>query len=325
MTSQRTAGNRIIVLGASAGGISAILALASKLEADFPVPILLVQHIGAHRSELDKLISARGPNRAVMGRDGQTPEPGVIHVAPSDHHMFVEDGKIRLSRGPKENYARPAVDPLFRSVALEFGQRAIGVILTGRLDDGTVGLRAIKDCGGLAVVQDPKDAHAPEMPGNALKYVAADHVVTLDMMAPLLGRLAMSKVAHKPLAACGDLREEHLASQGNDATARLPAIAAPSAFSCPDCGGVLFEMRSKSPVRYRCHTGHAYTLDNLAHGQQEATDTALWTSIRALQEKQMLLRRKAQVSPGPEALQALQEADELSGVVSMLARLIKAG
>jgi two-component system chemotaxis response regulator CheB len=180
----------IIVMGASAGGVSAILELAEALPRDFPVPILFVLHIGAHRSELGKLVSARGPNLAVHACDGDLPRPGTIYIAPSDQHMVLDGPVIRLSRGPKENYARPAIDPLFRSVALEYGLRAIGVVLTGMLDDGSAGLRAIKDCGGTAVVQDPADAQAPSMPQSALACVEADHVVPLAAIGALLYELA---------------------------------------------------------------------------------------------------------------------------------------
>ena len=154
----------VIVIGAPAGGVNAVLELAPALPRNFPAPILFVQHIGAHRSELWKLASARGPNTAVNASDGAVPRPGTIHIAPPDQHMLLDGPVIRLSRGPKEHHARPAIDPLFRSAALQYGPRAIGVILTGMLADGSAGLRAIKECGGTAVGQDPADAHAPSMP-----------------------------------------------------------------------------------------------------------------------------------------------------------------
>lgn len=185
----------IIVMGASAGGVKAIFALAATLPRDFPAPILFVQHIGAHRSELSRLVSARGPNPAVTAADGDVPRPGTIYIAPPDQHMVLDGHVILLSRGPKENHARPAIDPLFRSAALSCGPRAIGVVLTGMLDDGSAGLRAIKDCGGTAVVQDPVDADVPDMPKNALACVEADHVVPLSALGPLLYELARRRSA----------------------------------------------------------------------------------------------------------------------------------
>ncbi|MBT2322324.1 chemotaxis protein CheB [Variovorax paradoxus] len=180
------ADSNLIVIGASVGGVNAMLGLAAALPPDFPAPILFVQHIGAHPSRLPELVSAQGPNPAVAPQDGEVPAAGTIYIAPPDHHMLLEDGAIRLSRGPKEHHARPAIDPLFRSAALCCGRRAVGVILTGALDDGTAGLRAIKQCGGIAVVQDPQDAIEPSMPLSALACVDPDFVVPLAGMAQLL-------------------------------------------------------------------------------------------------------------------------------------------
>jgi two-component system chemotaxis response regulator CheB len=320
----------VIVMGASAGGVNAILALAKALPRDFPAPILFVQHIGAHRSELWKLVSASGPNPAVAAADGDVPRPGTIHIAPPDQHMLLDGPVIRLSRGPKEHHARPAIDPLFRSAALSCGPRAIGVVLTGMLDDGSAGLRAIKDCGGTAVVQDPADAHAPSMPQSALACVEADHVVPLAALGALLyglaSRAAVDTAPSIP-SASEALRREHALSNGSNAMDNLDnlkAIASPSVFTCPDCGGVLFELNDKRPVRYRCHTGHAFSLRSLAYTQEEVSDAALWTTLRVLQEKEAVLRRLAQAQETvmPDiAHDALREADEIAEVCRAMRRL----
>ncbi|NDP63131.1 chemotaxis protein CheB [Polaromonas sp.] len=323
----------VIVMGASAGGVSAILELAPALPRDFPAPILFVQHIGAHPSELWKLVSARGPNAAVAASDGDVPRPGTIHIAPPDQHMLLDGPVIRLSRGPKEHHARPAIDPLFRSAALDYGPRAIGVLLTGMLDDGSAGLRAIKDCGGTAVVQDPADAHAPSMPRSALACVDADHVVPLVALAPLLYKLASRPATRgdaiatpEPPYAPDALGREHAVSTGHKGMENLMAIASPTPFTCPECGGVLFELDDKRPVRLRCHNGHAFSLRSLAHLQEVASDAALCTSLRVLQEKQAVLRRLAQaqhaVSP-KNAQDALREADAIADLCSAVRRLIK--
>jgi two-component system chemotaxis response regulator CheB len=254
----------VIVMGASAGGVKALFELAATLPRDFPAPILFVQHTGAHPSELSRLVSARGPNPAVTAADGDVPRPGTIHIAPPDQHMLLEGPVIRLSNGPKENHARPAIDPLFRSAALSCGPRAIGVVLTGMLDDGSAGLRAIKDCGGTAVVQDPADAQAPSMPRCALACVEADHVVLLAALGPLLHKLASrSAVAAGLPPPPATLQQEHAASKKENAIKKLQAIGSSSLFTCPDCGDVLFELDDKRPVRFRCHTGHAFSLRSL--------------------------------------------------------------
>jgi two-component system chemotaxis response regulator CheB len=231
----------VIVMGASSGGVKAIFELAATLPRDFPAPILFVQHIGAHPSELSRLVSARGPNPAVTAADGDEPRPGTIHIAPPDQHMVLDGPVIRLLRGPKEHHARPAIDPLFRSAALSCGPRAIGVVLTGMLDDGSAGLRAIKDCGGTAVVQDPADAHAPSMPQSALACVEADHVVPLAALGPLLyglaSRAVLASAAGRPEPPA-TLQQEHAighASNAMDNLDNLTAIASASVFTCPDC------------------------------------------------------------------------------------------
>lgn len=302
-----------------------MLALAAGLPPRFAAPILVVQHIGAHRSHLAELISARGPNAAMTARDGDAPRSGTIYVAPSDHHLLLEGGALRVWRGPKENHARPAIDPLFRSAALACGPRVVGVILTGLLDDGSAGLRAVKDCGGIAVVQDPADAYAPGMPTSALATVEADHVVPLARLADLLCTLAQPRRPTARVMPPDALRREHEASFGATDMEALKSIGSPSTFTCPDCGGTLFELHDKRPVRYRCHTGHAYSLRSLASTQEQVTEDALWASLRALQEKEAILRRLAQMqaaqSPGSER-EALKEAVELAQVIGALRALM---
>lgn len=313
-----------IFIGASAGGVHAMLDLAGDLQPDFPAPIFFVQHIGAHRSQLAALLTQRGPNLAVEAREGDVPARGTIYVAPPDHHMVVEDGIIRLTRGPKEHHARPAIDPLFRSAALHYGPRAVGVVLTGGLDDGSAGLRAIKDCGGLAVVQDPGDAYEPSMPRAALAVVEADYVVPLASLAPLLQNLAAIPPSLRNVDPPVALRQEYAAGSGTNSMQILKGIGDPSTFSCPDCGGVLFELHDKRPVRYRCHTGHAFSLRSLAHTQEQVTDSALWSSLRALQEKEAILRRLSELqleSDPASADQTLREADELAEVSAALRKL----
>ncbi|MGI4778838.1 MAG: chemotaxis protein CheB [Janthinobacterium lividum] len=315
----QTANFPYILIGASAGGVYAMLDLVAALPPAFPAPILFVQHIGTHRSQLAELLSNRGPNPAVEARDGQQPEPGVIYVAPPDHHMLVERGRIRLTRGPKEHHARPAIDPLFRSAALDLGPRAVGVILTGMLDDGSAGLRFIKQCGGIAVVQDPADAAEPSMPRAAIAVTQVDHIVPLAAMPELLFELAQPVAVAAPVLPPRDMQMEHAISFGNYTMEDLKTIAQPSTFSCPDCGGVLFELDDRAPVRYRCHTGHAFTLLTLLATLEQTTDVALWAAVRALREKEGLLRRLAEAGNEADRGMAtgyLAEADDLARTVA---------
>ena len=181
----------IVVIGASVGGVEAIGFLASALPPDFAAAVLVVLHIGAHKSVLPRLLSQRGPLPACHPGDGDPIRPGRIYVAPPDHHLLVEPGRVRLARGPRENWVRPAVDPLFRSAAQAYGPGVVGVVLTGGLNDGTAGLFEIKRCGGVAVVQDPDDAVSPGMPQSALRHVAVDHRLPLAAIPALLAELVV--------------------------------------------------------------------------------------------------------------------------------------
>lgn len=285
--------NKIIVVGASAGGVGLCsVSLQSYLRTcrrQFLSCCMSVRIRAFFRS----CCLPRGLSRPVS-QDGQVPQPGRIYIAPPDHHMLLIHDEIKLNRGPKEHHHRPAIDPLFLSSALSHGVDVIGVILTGRLDDGTFGLQAIKRCGGTAVVQDPVDAAEPSMPLSALENVEVDHSVGLADMAVLLSSLA----SLPPSAATprGDERLEHeqalMLFQG-DAMEHLTTIGKPSPFVCPDCRGGLWEIGDSRPVRYRCHTGHAFTIRTLQHALWSAADDSVWTALRALQEKGVVIRHMA--------------------------------
>jgi two-component system chemotaxis response regulator CheB len=226
--------------------------------------------------------------------DGRKLEEGRIYVAPPDRHMLVADGVVRLSHGPKENLTRPAIDPLFRSVALAYGNRAIGVILTGQLDDGTAGLLAIKDCGGIAIVQDPDEATAPSMPLSALRHITVDHRCRLQEMGPLLTRLVES-----PLPADPPGNKVLLAIEGRIAAGdfqlddwwALERMSKPSGLNCPDCRSAVYEMNDQRVLRFRCRSGHAFSAESLASGQSEARYNLLSSLFGALIEESTLLKR----------------------------------
>ena len=287
---------RVVVIGASAGGVSALLKIAAALPAHFPAPICIVQHIGGHVSLLPELLRYRGANHAVHPGHGQQLASGTLHVAPPDEHLLLDGDRLLLTRGPKENHARPAIDPLFRSAALSHGARAIGVILTGFLDDGAAGLKAIAERGGTTIVQDPDNAAEPEMPRSALASVAADHCVPLDEIAPLLVRLAGTVPAPATAPAPLWLEREVEINRGDGTMEQLEGIATPSTLTCPDCSGTLWEMNDAQPLRYRCHTGHAFSSLSLANAQKDAAEEALWSSVRALRERELLLRRLAAIA-----------------------------
>ena len=311
-------------MGASAGGVEALLRIAPEMSG-LEAPVLLVLHIGAHRSYLPDLLNARGSGRATFAEPGTVPRQGMIYVAPPDQHLLIDDGRLQLIKGPKEHHARPAIDPLFRSAALDCGPRAIGVVMTGMLDDGAAGLYAIKACGGVAVVQNPKTAAEPSMPATALAAVEVDHVTELEALPGLLNRLARTAVIAAAPQTPEWLRTEHIITLGKMKMQDLATIGSPSGFTCPDCGGALFEIGQGMPLRFLCHTGHAFSLRSLAATHDEVTDEALWSGLRALHEKEAILRRMAsvQATQNPSAQMAtLAEAEGLRKVMDSLRDLI---
>jgi two-component system chemotaxis response regulator CheB len=284
----------IVVIGASMGGVQALRQLAHDLPAHFPASVLVVQHIGANPSTLPALLSSVGPNPASHAQDGELLKQGHIFVAPPDHHLLISAGKLKLSRGAKEHFSRPAIDTLFRSAAIECGSRAIGVVLTGTLDDGTAGLHAIKQCGGMAVVQDPASAFASSMPASALRYVEVDFCLPLEQIADKLAGLVDDNAPPRPILP-SELMHEQAPWMGTvNAMKELAEIASPSPLTCPECGGGLWEINETRPPRFRCHTGHGYSLRTLQHAMNGTTEGLLWAAERALQADAAVSRRMAE-------------------------------
>ncbi|HEY4131259.1 MAG TPA: chemotaxis protein CheB [Gemmatimonadaceae bacterium] len=286
----------IVVIGASAGGVEALQDLVRSLPPTLPAAVFVVLHFPEHgTSVLPRILSRAGPMTAIHAVDCESIVRGRIYVAPPDHHLLLDGKVVRVIRGPRENGNRPAIDPLFRSAAIAYGPRVIGVVLTGNLDDGTSGLAAIKRRGGFAVVQDPEDALFPSMPRSALENVRVDRVVPIRQLAKILIESIKDAAPSDTLPVSqSDLMENEL-SAGN-----LDAIEHPeqhpgrvSAFSCPDCGGVLWEIHDGEFTRFRCRVGHAWTGDALYEQQSNTFEDALWTALRSLEENASLSRQIA--------------------------------
>ena len=290
----------IVAIGASAGGVSVLKSLVEGLPADPPAAVFVVMHLPPEApSMLPRILSRAGPLEAVWPEDGDPIQNGRIYVAPPNLHMLLENGTIRLSRGPKENLHRPAVDPLFRTAALAYGPRAVGVVLSGALDDGTAGLRAIKRRGGVAVVQDPEEALVPGMPQSALRYVDVDHRLPVDKIAPLLSRLArepaIQKGAKEGALLVPDDMEFESKIAGLDPTV-IDSGDHPgelSAFSCPECTGPLYEIRDGELLRFRCRVGHAYTTESVLEEKSEVLEDALYLALNTLEEGAIISDRMA--------------------------------
>lgn len=288
----------LVVVGASAGGVEALRTVMSALPADFPGAVLVTMHLSAGtQSALARILDRAGPLPARPARHGAPIEPGTVYVAPPDRHLLTDDGVLVLTQGPTENGHRPAINATFRSAALTGGPKVIGVVLSGVLDDGAAGLRAIVDRGGVAVVQDPADALYGGMPMNALSVVDTEHVVRAAEIGALLDKLVRmpAEPAALPRAPAMLLLEDRIAREGVRADALPPAEQNGSGYTCPDCQGALTEV---DPVgQYRCRIGHAWSAQALLKAHDDEFRFALEKALRALDEKAGLTRRLAAQLP----------------------------
>lgn len=284
----------IVVIGTSLGGHAALQAIVSALPATYPIPICIVLHIGRHESALPELLQGVSRLKVRYATDSEPLAAGRVYIAPPDRHLVVSGGRVRLSSAPKENFTRPAIDPLFRTAAVAYREKAIGLVLTGELDDGTAGLQAIKACGGVTMVQDPEEAEAASMPQSALRHVEVDHCLPLAEIPPTLIRLANSPPRQPVERVPESVNLESRMNLSQEASMEeLDKIGHPSKLTCPECNGVLWEVGAPEMLRFRCHTGHAFSATALDLAQNEQLEEAVWFAIRALHEKKRLMDRLA--------------------------------
>jgi two-component system chemotaxis response regulator CheB len=293
----RPRGPAVVVVGASAGGVEALVALVGSLPAHFPHPILVVLHVSpAGTSVLPAILDRACRLRVASATDGERLRPGHVYVAPPDCHLLVEDAAIRLSQAPRENGHRPAIDPTMRTAAATYDGATIGIVLSGSRDDGTAGLLAIKAHGGTAIVQDPDEALYPAMPRSAIAHLTPDAILPVGAMAAWILRqtpngdppgseavMALEHHTHDPRLAVAEHSDE----------APHTATGQGTRFTCPDCGGVLFERRESNLERFECSVGHVFSIESLSNAQAEALETALWAAVRSLEDRAAMLKRLA--------------------------------
>lgn len=315
----------VAAVGASAGGVEALDQLVAGLSGDLPYAVLVVLHMPVDApSVLAQIIDRHGPLPAKPAADGARLEPGHIYVGVPNRHLLVHDGRIVLGEGPTENGHRPAVNALFRSVALDCGPRAVGVVLSGVLDDGVLGSAAIRARGGTTIAQLPSDALFPAMPANAVHAGVIDHQVAAADVGELLGQLARRAVKERGMADAEDTESDvQLELENRIAMARrfstafdAEALGPPSGYTCPDCHGSLI---SVGPGNYRCRVGHAWSADALLRARDKEIEDSLWVAVRSLREKAKLSQRLAdQVSAGKMRERYLTLADEAERAMSVL-------
>jgi len=318
----------LVAIGASAGGIEALQQILSALPKDLDAAVLIVLHTSNHAANLLPQIMQRASQLPVVDPyDRDRIEKGKVYIAPPDNHIIVEGNWLRVLQGPRENFHRPAIDPLFRSAAASYGRRVIGIILSGLLDDGTAGLMVVRARGGEAIVQDPDSAMFPSMPRSALEQVPDAQVLPLKKIPKMIVQLTQEEIPEEALAGVSPNgkaeKETKIAELDMSEIENDNKLGHPSAFACPDCGGVLWEIEEKSFLRFRCRVGHAFTARHLGAEQRQAVETALWSALRALEESASLYRRLADRADNSDHKRASERFEERASNTSENAKVLR--
>jgi two-component system chemotaxis response regulator CheB len=323
----RPRGQAVVVAGASAGGVEALVELVRSLPPSFPYPMLVVLHVAPTGTSVLPAILARACRLRVSApADGEPLLAGHVYVAPPDCHLVVEDSELRLSQAPRENGHRPAIDPTMRTAAAAYNARTIGIVLSGSRDDGTAGLMAIKARGGTAIVQDPEEALYPAMPLSAMGHVEPDAVLRVAEMA----RWILEHVPNdhsgesEPSMATEEQEPDPSLTMGNPGTEEPPsATGTGTRFTCPDCGGVMFERHEGNLERFECSVGHVFSIESLSSAQAEALEGALWAAVRALEDRAAMLKRLAGRALGNNHRRSAEAFERQAGEALERARTIR--
>jgi two-component system, chemotaxis family, protein-glutamate methylesterase/glutaminase len=311
--------------------MSALIDLVQQLPAELPAAVLVVQHL-APDQRAEYLTARLGQHTALtcrLAQHGELLRPGTLYLAPPDRHLLVGDNaQLLVTKGPHENGYRPAADALFRSAAVAYGPRVVGVVLTGMLHDGTAGLEFVKRCGGRTVVQNPSDAEFPSMPESALRHVDVDYVVPVASMGPLLREMVQPLPAAPPGTGPipADLRiEATIAERVVGTIEQVNQLGHPAPLTCPDCGGSLWELKAGNVLRYRCHTGHAFTAQALLDCSRQQLEESLWVALRQMEERRNLLGSMAARGDGPFSVQQQERIAEIKVHINRLREFLLNG
>jgi two-component system chemotaxis response regulator CheB len=319
----------IICIGASAGGVEALQQLLAGLPARLAASVFIVLHIPPfQQSRLAEILDKAGPLAAATAKDGERIVKGRIYVAPPDHHLLLDRGKLAVIKGPKENRFRPAIDPLFRSAAQHYPERSIGILLSGLLDDGTAGLWALKRSGGIAIIQDLADALFPDMPRNASEQVEIDHTAPAAGMGSLLTRIITGpklRTTRQPAVVALTRIENEYAKLKNVPRETLESLGTPSSLICPDCNGPLWQLKN-GPRRFRCHTGHSYTPITLIEAHRDLAEKTLGVLMTLFEDEVTLSEHIIETTTNPaQAEQTKRDLRESQQRAAALRKLLPGG
>jgi two-component system chemotaxis response regulator CheB len=317
----------LVVIGASAGGVETLSRVVRDLPPDLPAAVCIVLHIApGSPSMLAQILGRAGKLPCRPARDGEHLRDGVILVAPPDHHLVIEDSRVRLTVGPRENGHRPAIDVMFRSAAAALDSRVVGVVLSGTRDDGSAGLAVIKASGGATIVQDPKDATYGGMPASAIANVRVDAIVPAALVGGTIAAMVNGESPPPPVGVGGDpdsAREPDPALAPNPNPDPDPPRGEQVVAVCPECGGVLTERTEAGVLQWECRVGHRYSPDTLIDAQADDVEGALWAAVRALADRSALLRRMAEQAEKRGQLRSARRFRRQSQAASEQAEIVR--
>ena len=318
----------IVVIGASAGGLDALMEMVQNLQKGLDVAYCIVLHLSrkgigdfvVHRLSQVTTIPSQ------LAVHGTTIEKDTIYIARPNQHLLVKDNKFILGGGPEENRFRPSIDVLFRSAAVAYSSHAIGIILSGMLDDGTSGMWAIKRSGGTCVVQDPNQAEYPDMPMSVINNIEVDYVATLQEIGSIISEITHKKKGKKTSVPKDVIAESKIAETTAVRIEDVEKIGDISVFACPDCGGNLWTVKDDVIKRYRCHIGHAYSERDLVVKQAEVASSTLWVALRMMEERKHLLKKMEldAIKKGYKTLSAnyIERHDEMGHHIETLKKIL---
>lgn len=281
----------VVVIGASAGGFFALAELVNQLNEEMDAAFFVVMHLSnqAIGGYLVNQMQKYSSLFCTEVEDGAQIKKSTVYFAQPNKHLIIKNGEVKLGCGPQENRWRPSIDVLFRSAAAAYDGCTIAIILSGMLDDGTAGMSAIKRCGGSCIVQDPNEAEYPDMPLSVLKEIDVDYCIPLSQIGTIISDIITTKEVGNRIIPADIIKEVQLCEEGAGTINELAELGQNSVFSCPDCGGVLFELKNDKITRYRCHTGHSYSVNDLLLKQNKNLESSLWVALRSLEERKKLL------------------------------------
>jgi two-component system chemotaxis response regulator CheB len=285
----------IVCIGASAGGLNAVSELVSQFPLQLNAAVFVVLHLS--KSAIADILVTRLEKATSLScevaKNGVMIQPGHIYIAPPDVHLLVGDGKIIIGHGPPENRFRPSIDVLFRSAAAHYGEKTIGIILTGFLNDGTVGMWSIKQSGGHTIVQDPNEAEYPDMPLSVLETMETDYCTQLKKIGDVVLKIIEEAESKGILPPPAIIAESKLSEKSATTIEQVATIGEKTLFACPDCGGGLWQISNDRVKHYRCHIGHSYSETDMIVRQSQAIEQTLWVALRMMEERKILLKKTA--------------------------------